>query len=509
MPMWPLVCDYNQPSILIRRITGDNILNKTYDDTSYGWLFQPPVCPVSCDGSVPGIPKAWWQLAKLREPKFMTDFWSGTETATSLVGASATLQFTGTDVWYFGTRSPLAGTMDISLDGKVTNVSSISPRGSPVLRQQLLWSAHGLDDSVQHRLVVTMTGGNIIDVDRVEVTLPERPPTTNNPNPDPSTLPNESSGGPSHGLKLAAIISGVVCGVLLIVVAALATWYFYLRRHRKPAYGKIRAFDDGAYMKPLPAVPAFNRSQSSVVVVEAGSGGNTSIEAVRAINSPGGESIGETVAQTPFSPAGVVTGNVTIRDGPSRQDGALLRYALVRTASMRPSMILVDGYEYEQRHERDPLSATTGPSRTARRTMPVAIPALPPPPPSDSQSPTILSSDVQFTPHRGSMQTCSEETDLLALAIQEDEWPQPPTHIPSPSPISPEGTVTAGMVYSPSHMRRLYAAAYPSPSVSSDRTVRLPLPPAPEHPPPAPPSSSTSASVYTFTTTATAHHPPR
>ena len=34
--------------------------NQTLDDTSFGWLFEPPVCAASCDGSLPGIPRAWY-----------------------------------------------------------------------------------------------------------------------------------------------------------------------------------------------------------------------------------------------------------------------------------------------------------------------------------------------------------------------------------------------------------------------------------------------------------------
>ena len=146
----------------------------------------------------------------------------------------------------------------------------------------------------------------------------------------------------------------------------------------------------------------------------------------------------------------------TLRSGPTRHDG-LLRYALVRTASMRPTTVLIEGQEPE------PSSATSGSELTPRPgPMPTPVTAFPGQ--SATESPTLnTSSDLLFTPHRDSQAShTSSEIDHVALAIRRDQWPEPPSFIPAPSPISPDGTITVGMVRSPTHMQRLYAAAYPT-----------------------------------------------
>ena len=92
--------------------------------------------------------------------------------------------------------------MNITLDGDVTVVNSILPQGSRPVRQQLLWSAHNLDSKVQHTLKIIMAGGVIIDVDRVDITLPEAvAPTTTNPNTEPTSSQGASNGSPK-GLGL-------------------------------------------------------------------------------------------------------------------------------------------------------------------------------------------------------------------------------------------------------------------------------------------------------------------
>ena len=89
--------------------------------------------------------------------------------------------------------------MNITLDDKTTTVTTRLNTGSPTTRQALPWSAADLDPHLQHKLVVTMVDGNIIDVDRVDITLldsdndPESPTT-----PESGTEEDEDA---AHGTK--------------------------------------------------------------------------------------------------------------------------------------------------------------------------------------------------------------------------------------------------------------------------------------------------------------------
>lgn len=129
-----------------------------------------------------------WQLANVRDPAGLEGFFQSTETATDLVGASATLNFfgawkcregsathgaTGTHLYFYGTLSPYGGVMNMSLDGNVSFATTMLTLGSPVTRQALVWSAEGLAAETQHTLIVTMLSGAVIDVDRVDLTIPD------------------------------------------------------------------------------------------------------------------------------------------------------------------------------------------------------------------------------------------------------------------------------------------------------------------------------------------------
>ena len=114
----------------------------------------------------------------------------------------------GTDIYYYGTLSPDGGIMNVSLDGTIDVISTVLPANSTVKHQQPIWSAHGLDGSVQHTLTVTLAGGNIIDVDRVDITLPE--PTTatsSSSNTQGQTAASSGNSTPS-GLKLCVLAEG-------------------------------------------------------------------------------------------------------------------------------------------------------------------------------------------------------------------------------------------------------------------------------------------------------------
>ena len=110
-----LVLLYLSISFLLGVVAGAR--NVSVDDTAPQWTFTPAVCPHACDGSQPGIPRGWyvlpariqleagplnldprirrWQLANLRDPAGLDGFFQSTETATNLVGASASLRFFG------------------------------------------------------------------------------------------------------------------------------------------------------------------------------------------------------------------------------------------------------------------------------------------------------------------------------------------------------------------------------------------------------------------------------
>ena len=104
----------------------------------------------------------------------MQGFHNLTETATNLRGASATLRFNGSQISYYGNYASWGSQFTIDLDGERFNASSVrAAQGER--RQTLLWQHAGLDASVEHTLTVRLVGGAFLDVDRVDVVMPDTP----------------------------------------------------------------------------------------------------------------------------------------------------------------------------------------------------------------------------------------------------------------------------------------------------------------------------------------------
>ena len=78
----------------------------------------------------------------------------------------------GTAIYYYGNLTPYGGIMNVTLDGRSTMVDTRLP-SLPEYRSSLVWSQAGLDGTLQHVLIVTMVSGDFIDVDRVDVTVPQ------------------------------------------------------------------------------------------------------------------------------------------------------------------------------------------------------------------------------------------------------------------------------------------------------------------------------------------------
>lgn len=211
--------------------------NVSLDDTFSQWKYNPPVCEKACDGAQEGVPQGWWQLARLRDPALLGEFFGSTQTATNLVGASATLLFSGTHVYYYGSLSPFGGVMNITLDDKVSTITTKLEDGAPTTRQALLWHAEDLDPTLQHQLIVTMAGGNIIDVDRVDITLVDQP----EPNP---TLPqggddddddDEGGRGGARTWLILAILGGCIGSLLFLCLVT----FLCVRRKRRAASRRV------------------------------------------------------------------------------------------------------------------------------------------------------------------------------------------------------------------------------------------------------------------------------
>jgi hypothetical protein len=225
-----------------------SLMNISIDDVSSQWTYNPPVCADYCDGSQTGIPASWqvlnlnlspgrlltsrcrWQLANQRTPADMAGFYDLTETATDLIGATATLTFhgehisllhsrkrkakvspLGSAIYYYGNVAPWAGVMAVSLDGVRSTVNN-TIGGTVEYRQSLVWWKTGLDPSAQHTLIVTVLDGTYIDVDRVVITQPTSSTTSQSSTMSLSasllSLPSEiNSGGGSSSNGTGSVLT--------------------------------------------------------------------------------------------------------------------------------------------------------------------------------------------------------------------------------------------------------------------------------------------------------------
>ena len=93
---------------------------------------------------------------------------NGTFTLTTVYGASATLTFNGTGVWFYGAKRGNHGPYNVTLDGKVFTDDGFY---DGQVFQQALFSAVGLDSTKPHTVSITNsftdTGKPYLDIDSV------------------------------------------------------------------------------------------------------------------------------------------------------------------------------------------------------------------------------------------------------------------------------------------------------------------------------------------------------
>jgi len=121
---------------------------------------------VSADDSSPLIlygPAGAWTDAPSNDTSAPSYFQQSRHTSSSN-GASATIQFSGTGIWFFGAKMPTYGPYNISIDGQSVAGNAHSQNAS---FQQLLGGQSGLTNG-SHTAVITNTGTNsLIDLDWV------------------------------------------------------------------------------------------------------------------------------------------------------------------------------------------------------------------------------------------------------------------------------------------------------------------------------------------------------
>ncbi|KZV88339.1 hypothetical protein EXIGLDRAFT_722792 [Exidia glandulosa HHB12029] len=258
----------------------------------------------------------------------------------------------------------------MSLDGKVSTVTTMLTMDSPITRQALIWTAEGLDADQQHELVVTMLDGIIIDVDRVDITLSDATATSST-QPGTSTPTGEPSShtGRISPRTIAAIVGGAAGAmVLLFIILLLCLW----RRKVKQNGGDVTCPFERLRSRSQEEAPPV-----SEVGAEHGHDPQVYPSPLHVVPPVSSDPLRDVFIIEP-SPDYPLRHSVEARRSRHQRraskDEGVPRYTLVRTASNRPLTVLV------AHSESDPL-------------------ATPEPSPQPSPS-TELSSEIHFTPHR-------------------------------------------------------------------------------------------------------------
>ncbi|KZO89752.1 hypothetical protein CALVIDRAFT_33514 [Calocera viscosa TUFC12733] len=150
--MAPSTSDPDEPLPLLVR--AEAMVNITLDDTS-------PFITYS-DG---------WGIQSPQDPDldyYFQDTYHGTET----VGANATIVFSGSGVFIFGSTGPNHGNLQVSVNGAHQTFSAYS---TTPLFQQCLFSSM-VDASYNEVILINIGGpsGNYLDLDYIITTVPEK-----------------------------------------------------------------------------------------------------------------------------------------------------------------------------------------------------------------------------------------------------------------------------------------------------------------------------------------------
>ncbi|KAG9083510.1 hypothetical protein FS749_005972 [Ceratobasidium sp. UAMH 11750] len=165
------------------------------------------------DGEFEYKPSGAWSTSS----QYIENYYGKTGHMTSQHGASASLAFEGSGIYLYGGTLYDRGVYTINLDDHSPVV--LNGFTNDFHPKNLLYYADGLGPGV-HKLTVTNSDpqGRYFEVDYVDIIRP------------PSVSTGNSAGRPS-----AAVVAGIVCSVIIVIILmALVIWYIWRRNRLVP-----------------------------------------------------------------------------------------------------------------------------------------------------------------------------------------------------------------------------------------------------------------------------------
>ncbi|KAG8909658.1 hypothetical protein FRC01_006816, partial [Tulasnella sp. 417] len=174
----------------------------------------------------------------------------GPAAETRFVLPSATFEFNGTAIYYYGISSAKTASVSISIDGGTANLVNLTQTyhlnaSSGIYFPVYAWSATNLDPNKEHKFYLEYAQSNPSGAglwagfDSLVFTpsTPSVAPTTSTPTPSVSYVPSKNSSAPGVNGPL---IGGIFAGTLAILVVAFAFTYWCVRvrerRSKEPLY---------------------------------------------------------------------------------------------------------------------------------------------------------------------------------------------------------------------------------------------------------------------------------
>ncbi|KAH8918112.1 hypothetical protein BT69DRAFT_601703 [Atractiella rhizophila] len=170
---------------------------------------------------------------------------NNTLTSTFLAGATATLKFNGSAVFYYGSTNMSRSLSNVFLDGDPTILHTFS---NDYVGQVKLFEASNLDPMKEHTITIVNTGGNsgILTLDYFVIC---------------ETFCPELLGSVPKGLTPGAI-AGIVLGVLAFVsILFLVLLFLYLRRRRRSFPSSSFSEKSSAFSRPIAALMGYQAAR--------------------------------------------------------------------------------------------------------------------------------------------------------------------------------------------------------------------------------------------------------
>ncbi|KAJ3566521.1 hypothetical protein NP233_g6953 [Leucocoprinus birnbaumii] len=167
-----------------------------------------------------------------------SDFQDGTLHFSQSPNATASLQFTGNAIAYYGTVAPDHADVAITIDNETVTMPSHSASDVLAVRPRILmWWADGLSDG-EHTMTITKvqsdTTGPFVDVDSFVVYANDQAQPSGGSNP--STTHDSSPTNSHTGAIIGAVVAGTVA--LLLIIAGVFLFLRQRRQRRDPRITK-------------------------------------------------------------------------------------------------------------------------------------------------------------------------------------------------------------------------------------------------------------------------------